>query len=240
MAFFSWSRWLRSLLRPQTKPLHKRNSRLHVERLEDRLAPATFQWTGTAGDGKWGTGGNWSGGMAPSASSSVPCDLVFPSISGTLALTNNIGTGTTPLKVNSISFSGSGYTLEGNSILLGGTSGAINISPGLKDTIAMGMTLGGSGTSQQVFTIGANATLTLDGALAGTAGAGWTQTGSGTMILDADNSGFTGAFTVAGGVTQIQTATALGTSVSASNVTTVQAGANCNSAASTASTFPST
>ena len=32
---------------------------LFVERLEDRLAPSTFQWTGQGGNSNWTTPGNW-------------------------------------------------------------------------------------------------------------------------------------------------------------------------------------
>lgn len=231
MAFFSWSRWLRSLLRPQTKPIHKRTSRLTVEALEPRLTPTQFIWTGSAGDGNLGTAGNWQGNAAPSATSGVN-DLIFPPVSGSTKLVNNIGTGTSPLKVNSITFSGNNYSITGNTIVLGATSGTtnsqtgeVNVGAGLSETLGLGMTLGGGGTSQQDFIIGAGATLTVSGSLSGTAGAGWEQTGSGTMILSADNTSFTGAFTVAGGVTQIQSGTALGISAVASNVVTVQTGA---------------
>ena len=44
MAFFSWSRWFRSLWRPQTRPIHKRRAKPlraqpQLENLESRLVP---------------------------------------------------------------------------------------------------------------------------------------------------------------------------------------------------------
>ena len=55
MAFFSWSRWLRSLLRPAIKPIRKlrKQTRLRLEPLENRLAPAwTTDWLSDAGRDK--------------------------------------------------------------------------------------------------------------------------------------------------------------------------------------------
>ena len=50
MAFFSWTRWLRSMLSPKVKPIRNvRHRKLSVEQLETRLAPATFTWTGGGG-----------------------------------------------------------------------------------------------------------------------------------------------------------------------------------------------
>jgi autotransporter-associated beta strand protein len=232
MAFFSWSRWLRSLLRPQMKPIQKRTSKPSVEALETRVVPTQFIWSGTAGDGNWGTAGNWQNGIVPSAST-APNDLVFPPVanSGVIKLTNNLGTGTAPLKVNSISFSGSNYDLTGNGIVLGAAAsanqqtGQLNVGAGLNDTIDFGISLGGGGSSQQVFLVGNTATLTINGSLAGTGGSGWQQSGSGMMILTADNSTFTGAFTIAGGITQITKGSSLGISAVPSNVVTVQTGA---------------
>src|SRR5215208_1890691 len=56
--------------------------------LESAFA-ATVTWNGGAGDGKWGTGGNWAGGIAPVANDL----LVF---TGTIGLnnTNNLFSGT--------------------------------------------------------------------------------------------------------------------------------------------------
>ncbi len=176
MAFFSWSRWLRSLVRPQVKPIRKRTSRPSMEQLETRLAPAQFVWTGGAGDGMLGTAKNWSGLVAPSPADGLD-DLIFQSGFGTTSLKNNIGTAGNPLKINSISFSGNSFTLSGNAITLGttatntGQTGQIIVNAGLTETIDLPMTLGGAGSGQQTFTVNSGATLNIDGSLSGTAGA---------------------------------------------------------------------
>ncbi len=244
MAFFSWSRWLRSLLRPQTKPIQRRRTHLRLEELETRLAPAQFVWNGAAGDGKWGTGGpggNWSGGPAPAATDVGPDDLVFQQGFGTTTLTNNLP----GLKINSITFSSS-FQISGDAITLGtvnpansnSLTGQIDVNgSGVTDVLGLNnITLGGAGSpiGQQTFNIAATDTLNIDGPLAGSAGAGLTMKGGtvpspGILILDADNSSFTGAFTISAGITQIQTATALGSSSAAQNSfadgTTVASGA---------------
>jgi autotransporter-associated beta strand protein len=237
MAFFSWSRWFRSLLRPQVKPIHKRsskarNARLNLEHLETRLAPAQFVWTGFAGDGKWGTGNNWSGHVAPSPADGLD-DLIFQPGAGTTTLTNNIGSSASPLRINSISFSGNNFTFAIGSqpIILGttssssGTTGTITVNNGLTEAINLAMTLGGNGSGQQTFNVGTGATLTIGGQLSGTAGAGWTKTGTGTMVLSGTNSNFTGAFTLKAGVTLLQNGAALGAGTSVNNTVTVQSGA---------------
>jgi autotransporter-associated beta strand protein len=230
MAFFSWSRWFRSLLRPQVKPIQKRRTSLRMEELETRLAPAQFVWTGAGLDGKWATPTNWSGTKAPSPSDGLD-DLVFQPGQGTTALNNNIGSGTSLLKINSLTFSGNGYTISGNGFTLGsltgvnGQTGQINVNAGLTEGINLSMTLGGAGSGQQTFNIASGSTLTINGTLSGTAGAGWTKVGRGTMVLSADNTPFTGAFTASQGVTQLRSGTALGSGAQVNNTVTVQAGA---------------
>jgi len=71
---------------------------------------ATRTWTGGGADNNWSTTANW-GGTAPVAGD----DLVFPSGALRLSNNNNISAGTS---FNSITISGSGYTLAGNSIAL--------------------------------------------------------------------------------------------------------------------------
>src|SRR5205085_4099872 len=73
----------------------------------------TATWTGAASN-LWSNGGNWSGlgGTAPVAAD----DLIFPSGAANLSTSNDIAAGT---NFNSITISGSGYTLAGNSIALG-------------------------------------------------------------------------------------------------------------------------
>src|SRR5437899_1424351 len=81
MAWFNLRRWLGSVVRPKGRPHRRNQSRLNVEALEARLAPATFRWDGGAGagDSRWSTGLNWVGDAAPTGSAATLDDLVFPS-----------------------------------------------------------------------------------------------------------------------------------------------------------------
>jgi autotransporter-associated beta strand protein len=237
MAFFSWSRWLRSVLRPQVKPIRRPSRRLDLEQLETRLAPAQFVWNGGAGDGNWASPANWAGGIAPSANDPGPDDLVFPAASGPTLLKNNVpGT----LHVNSITFSATGYTLTSavgstGAIVLGTTSGntngltgQVNIGFGETDTIAIPVTLGGNSSGQQTFNVAASANLIVQGALSNPIGVslpGWTKAGPGTLQLTSDNSGLTEAFTIAAGITQITNNFALGTATGFGDGTTVSTNA---------------
>src|SRR5438552_499083 len=55
----------RASRRGPRRPLANRFFRwLRVEQLEDRLAPATFQWVGGAGPLNWAVAANWTGGPA--------------------------------------------------------------------------------------------------------------------------------------------------------------------------------
>jgi len=78
MAFFSWTRWLRSLVSPTVKPIRTRRRFVpKLEPLENRLAPAAFTWSGNGLDSKWSTDANWIGGAHPTGVSGAE-DLVFP------------------------------------------------------------------------------------------------------------------------------------------------------------------
>ncbi|MEP7158805.1 MAG: S8 family serine peptidase, partial [Chloroflexota bacterium] len=74
-------------------------------------AASTATWTGGGSDNNWTTAANW-GGTAPVAGD----DLVFPGGAARLTNTNDFTAGTS---FNSITLSGTGYTLSGNSVALG-------------------------------------------------------------------------------------------------------------------------
>src|SRR5690242_65225 len=109
MASSSWLRWVRSLvgLRNRTaRRVHRRHT-LRVELLEDRLAPATFVWTGGSGiDNNWGTGANWQGGVAPAGSGQE--DLEFPAFTAVTTTNNNL----IGAAFNSLTFDGSNYDVK--------------------------------------------------------------------------------------------------------------------------------
>jgi hypothetical protein len=55
-----WSRWL------SRKPAAELPARgLGMETLEDRLAPATFTWSGAGTNPLWSTAANWQGNLGP-------------------------------------------------------------------------------------------------------------------------------------------------------------------------------
>src|SRR5262249_61970886 len=78
MPEFSWLRFLRSLSRVPGRKPEKISRRFRLEQLEDRLAPATFQWSGAGANSNWSTGANWGGGVAPSPTAFA--DLGFPTL----------------------------------------------------------------------------------------------------------------------------------------------------------------
>jgi autotransporter-associated beta strand protein len=219
MAFFSWSRWFRSLHRPQVKPIRKRTWSLSLERLETRLAPATDIWTGLGSTKNWSTAANWSNGV-PNAGD----DLVFKAGAAQLSTFNDLAAGTT---YNSITLQGANYLLDGNSITLGspmatGNSGFITVNNNLLgEEIRFAIQMGGAGIGggQQVFTVNAFSSLLISGKLSGNTGVGLSKQGTGTLILGADNSAFNGAITVGQGIMQITNSNALGDT---SQGTTVQ------------------
>src|SRR6266545_4319560 len=86
-------------------------------------ARATLRvWSGGGGDNVWSTGANWTNGAPPVAAD----DLLFPAGAARLSNSNNISAGTA---FNSLTFSGSNYVINGNSLTL--SSGlANNVSAG--------------------------------------------------------------------------------------------------------------
>ena len=233
MAFFSWSRWLRSLLHPAVKPIRKlrRRTHLRLEPLENRLAPAVFTWTGQDGNGSWADKNNWlSNGVHTAPLGQGTDDLVFPAGVTSVTTHNDL---TNPVQVfNSITISGNGYSIDCHAIQLGespvvnGQTGfiTVNAPAGSTETIKLAsITLGGGAdTGQQDFSTAAFTTLTINSPLiSGTANKGLKAVGNGTIVLTVANPSFSEPFTVVGGVLQIQNAQALGTG----NTTTIDANA---------------
>ncbi len=134
MAPFSWSRWLRSLFRPQVVRTIRRGRpySLNVEGLETRLAPATFTWSGLGTTANWTDGKNWQGNIAPSGSATTLDDLVFPSGVNKVTANNNISNGT----FGSITIGAKNYDLTGN---------ALTLNPSPTDTASVIVNAGASG-----------------------------------------------------------------------------------------------
>ena len=137
------------------------------------VASATRTWTGGGGDNNWTTPANW-GGTAPVAGD----DLVFPAGAARLSNTNNFAAATA---FNSITISGTGYTLAGNSVALGAT-GLTSSAIGSANTVSLAMSFAATVT---VTVADAASTLTLGGILSGAGGI--TKNGSGTLNLAAQH-----------------------------------------------------
>src|SRR5262245_10679424 len=103
--------WSRRPSSSRGRPRPVARPRLQV--LEDRLAPATFLWTGLGADANWTTSRNWSEALtgraiAPNSADDV---LVFPTGAQQLSNVNDYGRGTAFQQVR---IEGDGYTLGGN------------------------------------------------------------------------------------------------------------------------------
>ncbi len=170
-------------------------------------AAATATWTGGGGDNNWTTAANW-GGTAPVAGD----DLVFPAGAARLSNTNDFAAGT---GFNSITISGSGYALSGNSVALG-PGGLTASAVAATNSVAFAMSFAADRT---ITVSDSGSTLTLGGVASGAGGL--IKSGSGVLALSAANT-YTGATSVGSGSVDIQANAAFGTTGSG---TTVAAGA---------------
>ncbi len=67
------------MARQATVKATKKRTTLNLEKLEDRINPATLIWDGEAGTFNWNDAKNWSTNALPS----VTDDVVIPDLSGT-------------------------------------------------------------------------------------------------------------------------------------------------------------
>src|SRR5947209_11405171 len=78
-----------------------------LESLEERTLLTTRSWTGLGGDNLWSDASNWTNGAPQNGD-----NLIFNNTAGVARLTNvndfGLTPGTTPLSLNSLSFSGDG------------------------------------------------------------------------------------------------------------------------------------
>ena len=217
MAKFHLARWLHSLGRRPATPIRKRKAKqsLRLEELETRVTPASARWDGGGVSNSWTDPLNWVANIAPQPGD----DLEFPAGANRLTNSNDFSN----LAINSLTFSGGGYSITGQPLTLGSaTSGSgflITNAGASNNTIGFDIMLGGTAGNRQFFNIeGSGAELTINGRLLGTTGVELTKDGVGRLILSADNSGFTGPISIFEGKLNIRNARALGDN---SNPTTI-------------------
>ncbi len=155
-------------------------------------------WTGAV-NGNWSNGGNWSGGTAPNAGD----NLIFPSGASNLSNTNDLPQNTI---FNSITLSGSGYTLGGNDIVLGpGLAGITDSVSSGGNTISLNIRLD---ATRNIWITNSGESLTISGMIGGAGG--FNKEGVGKLVLSGANT-YAGTTTINAGVVNLRNNTALGT-----------------------------
>jgi autotransporter-associated beta strand protein len=158
---------------------------------------AVRTWTGSTSD-LWSVAGNW-GGTVPVTGD----DLVFPDGASNLSNTNDLTENTI---FNSITFSGSGYTISGNRIILGpGLAGITDSVSSGGNTISLDIRLD---VTRDIVVTNTAETLTISGRITGVGGI--TKEGTGTLVLSGANT-YGGITKINVGVINARHSTALGT-----------------------------
>ena len=157
---------------------------------------ATKTWTGTSGDHKFSTSGNWSPSGAPSNGDS----LVFDNTSVTDFAPND---DQTSASYATITFQGTGsssFTLAGNAFTL--TAGVVNTG-----TVGYGINNNVTISGNQTFATVAGGFESFGGVVSGSGNIN--KTGAGPMAFSGANSGYSGTLTMAAGSLYLESATAL-------------------------------
>jgi fibronectin-binding autotransporter adhesin len=173
------------------------------------LHAAVKTWDGSS-SGNWNVAANWTGGVAPVSGDA----LVFPSGAANLANTNNL----VDLRLDSITFTGSGYALRGNALAV--TNGISGQQASGTNTVEVNVTLGAAQTldcitagARQILsgnitnagfalTLAGSGNETASGSISGTGGI--TKSGSGAVTLSGSvGNSYTGATVVSGGLLEL-------------------------------------
>ena len=176
---------------------------------------ATLTWQGdvntTWGSGTSGTNTNWVSNTLPASGDSLVFDLTTAGVTN-LSTTNDL-TGLTLGGTNALTFTndggtGTGFTLTGNAITLGGNITSSGTTGTHTHTLSLGLILNGTRT----LTAATGTTFVIDGTLSETGGSfGFIKTGLGSATLLASNT-FTGAISVSQGTLTIGSIADSGTS----------------------------
>ena len=180
----------------------------------DRTALAvTRTWGGTL-SGLWSEPGNWSGAAVPQPGD----DLVFPVGAPNRAMTNDLATGAS---FTTFSFTGDGYSLDGNAIelrklvfasvttgatlslpiRLAGTASFSNEGAGVKLSGALDL-------SVHTLTVSGDGKLDITGPISGS-GALTRAGGTGILVLSGDNT-YSGVTEISSGVLRVRSSSAFG------------------------------
>ncbi len=155
-------------------------------------------WDGGAGTGNWADNTNWLDDTAPSGSTGTltfvgntqnsTTNNITGLTSGAINLTNDVSAGKT-----------NGFTIAGNSIILGGniTTSAPTVAGNITDTISLNMDL----SADRTFALNRNSSLgnhnlTVTGEISGIGSL--TKTGGSTLTLSNTNNSFSGAMNIFG------------------------------------------
>ncbi len=167
------------------------------------VAAATRTWSGALSSA-WGLAGNWQENAVPIAGD----DLVFPAGASNLAMTNGIAAGTS---FNSVTFSGNGYSVTGNSITLAGSIS--DSATGGLNTISIAIAT----TAVRTITVTSSSeTLTITSVVSGAGGI--SKAGSGTLRLSGVNT-YSGATTISAGTLTAAANQAMGTAAGSTSIT---------------------